>query len=96
VKPIRIVYALSAGKFLRHLHPDLKAVIRSAIDELRLMPLHGKSLHGEFSGLRSLRYKKYRVIYRYLEKTQTIEIVFAGARKNIYTDLAKLMKGLID
>ena len=94
MKPVAIFYSLSVQSFLRHLHPTLKKPIREAIEELSEEPLKGKPLQDELFGFRSHRYKKYRVIYRFIEKKNRVEIIYAGPRSDVYEIFSQKIKGL--
>ena len=48
---------------IRHLHPDIKQKVRTALTAIIENPSCGKSLHGELQGLHSLRVSKFRIIY---------------------------------
>ncbi len=94
MKLARIVYSPVARHYIQHLPPALKAPLREAIEELELEPLKGKPLQEEFEGFRSHRFKKYRVIYRYREKQNRVEILFGGPRSNVYTLFSDYLKKL--
>lgn len=86
---MRVIYAATAAKQIRSLPPSVKKGVRMAVDELKVFPLAGKPLRDELEGLRSHRYKRYRVVYRLDENRQLLEIVFVGSRENVYDLLAK-------
>ncbi len=71
---------------VRKLHPTLKANIRQALRLIGQNPYSGKSLKDELAHLRSYQVKKYRLIYRILDKDKVLEIVTIGPRKNIYEE----------
>ena len=47
---------------IRHLHPDIKQKIHTALTEIIENSICGKALRGELHGLRSLRVSKFRII----------------------------------
>jgi mRNA-degrading endonuclease RelE of RelBE toxin-antitoxin system len=94
VRAVQIVYSPAARDLLRHFQPSLKAALREAIEELCSAPTKGKPLQEEFEGFRSLRFKRYRVIYRYVEGKRRIEILFAGPRRDVYGQFADYLKSL--
>ena len=94
MKPIQIVYSLEAQRYLCHLTPSVKTALRFLIDELQTDPWKGKPLKDEFEGFRSHRFKKYRVIYRYVEEKRRIEILFAGERIEVYRLFSEYLSNL--
>jgi addiction module RelE/StbE family toxin len=84
VKTVRLLYTPTARDYIRKINPSLKRPLREAIEELSIDPLKGKPLQEEFSGYRSHRFKKYRIVYRFQEVKNTVEIIFAGPRSDVY------------
>ena len=80
----RLLYSETSRNQIRKLHPELKSIIRSRLDSLRGRPLIGKKLERELSGYRSLRARRFRIIYKLNDDTKTIEIHYVGHRKDIY------------
>lgn len=72
---------------VRALHPDLKPLVRAAIDQLRGDPGLGKPLRGELAGWRSFRVRRYRIIFR--ERSGALEIAALGPRRLIYEDTVR-------
>ena len=83
--------APEAAARIRSLHPHIKREIRQALDSLIDAPLSGHSLHFELAGLRSFRIRNYRIIYRISEDTATLDILFVGARRDVYEQLRELL-----
>jgi mRNA interferase RelE/StbE len=75
---------------IRHMHPDLKKKVRSAMSEIIENPLSGKSLIGELKGLRSTRVGKVRMIYR--PAPGLIEVIALGPRRIIYEETFRLIQ----
>lgn len=48
-----------AAKLVSKLHPEIKTMIRSALEELRSNPLLGDDLREELSGFKSFKPKRY-------------------------------------
>jgi mRNA interferase RelE/StbE len=74
------------------LHPELKSVIRSRLDMLRENPFKGKRLERELSGYRSLRAKRFRIIYKLNLDERIVEIHYIGHRKDVYELFAEAVK----
>lgn len=70
------------------MHPDLKRIVRSRLDRLRPAPFAGKRLERELAGYRSLRARRFRIIYRIDEENGILEIHYVGHRKDVYELLA--------
>lgn len=92
MKPFQIIYSPLSHDILSHLAPTLKRPLRQLIENLAIEPYLGKPLKDEFEGLYSLRFKRYRVIYRVNENIKKIEIVFSGPRADVYQELTRLLK----
>ena len=75
---------------IRHLHPDIKQKVRTALAEIIVNPSCGKALGGELQGLRSLRVSKFRIIYRPV--AQVIEVIGLGPRRSIYEETLRLLQ----
>lgn len=76
----------SVVDLVQGLHPQLKARIKSALKLTIDDPYCGKLLKGELDGLRSLRVKRYRVVYRLVVVEKVVEVVAIGPRKSIYEE----------
>ncbi|EKD42054.1 MAG: hypothetical protein ACD_73C00349G0002 [uncultured bacterium] len=88
----KIEYTGVVKKIILHLTPSLKPLIKSAIELLPTNPYLGKPLQNELFGLMSYRVKRFRVVYRIMEKTKKIQIIYVGHRKDVYL----LMKELLE
>lgn len=80
----RLLYSETSRRQIAKLNPEIKPVIRSRLDSLRIAPFTGKRLERELSGYRSLRAKRFRIIYKLNEEKKKIEIHHVGHRKDIY------------
>jgi mRNA-degrading endonuclease RelE of RelBE toxin-antitoxin system len=80
----RLVYSETSRDLITKLYPELKPIIRSRLDTLQKDPFIGKKLERELSGYRSLRAKRFRIIYKVNEIDSTIEIHYVGHRKDVY------------
>lgn len=75
---------------IRHMHPDLKKKVRSALSEIVENPFSGTSLIGELKGLRSSRVGRFRIIYR--PSPESTEIIAIGPRRIIYEETFRLIQ----
>jgi mRNA-degrading endonuclease RelE of RelBE toxin-antitoxin system len=80
----KLLYSKTSRDQIRNLHPEIKAVIKSRLQRIKDNPFTGKSLEKELSGYRSLRAKRFRVIYSIREKDKMVEIHHVGRRTDIY------------
>jgi addiction module RelE/StbE family toxin len=80
-----------AARLIAALPPEIKKLVRSSIDELLTKPQAGSELTGEFEGYRSLKAKRYRIVYRLNEAQTRIEIFFVGHRRDVYETLRSIL-----
>lgn len=92
MKKLALVYSKESAKIIRHLSPLVKKGIRLAIQEIFENPYIGKSLRDDLQGLRSHKFRRHRVVYRYQEKKGVVEIVFVGRRDTVYDLLSQILK----
>lgn len=76
---------------VRGLHPELKKRFKAAFAMLVDDPHCGKMLREELHGLRSLRVKNMRIVYRVSSKG-VIEVVALGPRKTIYEETFRIIR----
>jgi len=89
VNGYRLLFSETARIQGTSLHPEIKSVVRSRLDMLRNEPFAGKRLERELSGYRSLRARRFRIIYKIDPKDQVMQIHYVGHRKDIYELLAE-------
>ena len=88
----RLVYSQTSRNQARSLHPRIKAVVKKKIEGLKDNPYAGKALEKELSGYHSLRAKRFRIIYKVIEKENIIQIHYMGHRKDIYQILKEVIE----
>lgn len=86
-----LIVPQSVAKLVRGLHPLIKARIRAALKIILGDPYAGKVLKDDLEGLRSLRVKRFRIIYR-LSDSKIIELIAIGPRKTIYEETYRIIK----
>ena len=94
MKKWKIQLTPESARLLSKLHPENKRQIKKAIIELRQNPHTGKDLQEELFGFKSLRIKKYRIIYNLREKEYFIRIYYIGQRKDVYEQFRQLLVDL--
>ena len=77
---------------VRHLPPTLKRSVRSAVRSLAANPKTGEPLRDGLKGLFKFRVRRYRIVYRVLERTRVLRILAVGERRTIYEELARLLR----
>jgi addiction module RelE/StbE family toxin len=88
----RVRFIPEATRLIAKLPPEIKQLIRSAIDNLREDPHGGAELTGEFAGYRSLKSRRYRIIYRVDEDDCAVEVYHVGHRRDVYESLRALLE----
>jgi len=78
----RIEMPRALRDLLRHLPPELKTKVKSALRSISDDPYRAKELRDELAGLRSCRVARSRVIYRIVGSM--VQIVALGPRADIY------------
>ena len=82
--PYKLLYSETSMKQIRKLHPQIKPIVKSKIENLQENPFAGKGLEKELSGYLSMRAKRFRIIYKIRGNDQAVEIHYVGPRKDIY------------
>ena len=81
---ISIRWERRAVKELRRLPRDLQSLVLDAVAHLRLDPLRGQQLSGQWKGLRRLRVGNVRVIYGFDGTELLISVLRVGHRREVY------------
>ena len=80
--PFQVKVTSHANEAGKKLNPEIRKAAKAAL--LALNPYLGKELQAELSGFWSLRFLRYRIIYR-VDVQQKIIVVWAiGHRRDIY------------
>ena len=87
----RLLYSETSRKHIKHLHPELRAIVRKRLKELAENPYIGKQLEKELSEYFSLRARRFRIICKVQERNKILENHYVGLRKDIH----ELVKGQI-
>ena len=91
MKKWKMRFTPQASRLLSKLHPENKKQIKQALNDLRQHPYTGKDLQEELSGSKSLRLKKYRIIYNINEKENFLQIYHIGPRSDVYEQFRRLL-----
>lgn len=79
------------ARLILGLHPDIKSHVKSALQAIMRDPYCGKALKDELEGLRSYRFKRYRVVYRGCFEENELEIIAIGPREKIYEETFRII-----
>jgi mRNA-degrading endonuclease RelE of RelBE toxin-antitoxin system len=90
MNPYRLLYAENVRKQIAHLHPEIKAVVRSRLRQLSIDPYLGKQLERDLEGYFSLRAKRFRIIYKIRHVESALEIHHVGHRRDVYEILREM------
>ena len=80
-----------AARLIAKLPPEIKKLVRSSNDTLLGKPHIGSELTGELEGYRSVRAKRYRIIYRLNDSETSVEVYLVGHRRDVYDTLRSLL-----
>jgi mRNA interferase RelE/StbE len=80
----RIIYSETSRDQIRSLHPQIKPIVKSHIQNLKENPYLGKALERELSGYYSPSMRRFRVIYKIDDQNHLIQIHYVGHRRYIY------------
>ena len=70
---------------------EIKKLVLSSIDTLLAKPHTGSELTRELEGYRSLKAKRYPIIYRRNDSETIVEIYLLGHRRDVYDTLLSLL-----
>ena len=94
MKKWKMRFTPEVSRLVTKLHPENKKLLKQALIGLRRNPYSGKDLQEELFGFKSLRLKRYRVIYTVNEEENYIEIYYAGRRSDVYEQFRRLLTEL--
>ena len=94
MKKWKMQFTPEAARLLFKLHPENKKHIKKSLIELRKNPYAGKDLQEELYGFKSLRIKKYRIIYYLKEEEYLLRIYYLGQRSDVYEQLRQMLTEL--
>jgi len=83
-----------AARLVSKLHPETKKLMRSAIEDLRTNPYLGDELHEELAGFSSYKPGRYRILYKFDEDRNVIDVYYVGHRRDVYDQFRLLLEKL--
>jgi mRNA interferase RelE/StbE len=81
---LKVCYTPEAASLIQRLHPEIKRLVRQAIQDLLANPLLGHELRMDLAGFRSYQVKGYRVLYQINDRDAFLEVYYVGRRRDVY------------
>lgn len=81
---IRVIFHNTIEKSLKRLPNNIQKRFPKTVDIIKLNPLSGIPLKGEFEGERKYRIGNYRVVYKFYRKEKTVLIYRIESRQGVY------------
>jgi mRNA-degrading endonuclease RelE of RelBE toxin-antitoxin system len=94
MKDLRIRFTPEAARFIAKLHLESRKTVRQALDQIRRNPYSGHDLQEELSGFKSVKSKRYRVIYKVEERSSSVDVYVVSHRRDVYEQFRALLKSL--
>ena len=94
MKKFRLKFTPEVARLIAKLHPEGKKLIKSGPYELRQNPFLGDDLQQELSDFKSLKIKRYRVLYAVDEEEGVIQVYYVGHRRDVYEQFRDLLSDL--
>ena len=92
MKPYKLDIPPKVAEILRHVPPDLKQSIKSALRLLSTNPQSGTRLVKELDGYWKYRVNRFRIVYTIAGRKKVLRVVAIGHRRGIYEEVAKLLQ----
>ncbi len=92
MKEYRVRFTPEAAQCISRLHPDHQGIIREALDRLRHEPYAGDDLQEELAEFKSLKPKRFRIIYTVDDDQQMVKVYYVGHRRDVYDQFRLLLK----
>jgi len=87
----RVKLTPTAGRTFNSLHPTIKKQLKPILKKLYENPYLGKALRNELINFRSLKMKRYRIIYQIDNRNKKAIIYAIGHRRDIYEIATELV-----
>ena len=80
------------AEVIRHLPPEIKTAVKSAVRLLSGDPGRGEALQRDLAGLWKYRVRRFRLVYQIDRKARVLRLVAVGHRRSIYDELTAKAK----
>jgi mRNA-degrading endonuclease RelE of RelBE toxin-antitoxin system len=94
MKEYRVRFTPEAAQCISRLHPDHRRIIGDSLDPLRHEPHAGDDLQEELAEFKSLKPKRFRIIYTVDDDHQMVKVYYAGHRRDVYAQFRLLLNKL--
>ena len=92
MKPTSVRFTPQPAKLISKLHPEIKKMVKFALEELRKSPLLGDDLQEELSEFQSYKPGRYRVLYKFNADDNSVDVYYVGHRRDLYEQFRLLLK----
>ena len=79
----------NASAIAKKLPPEIKKDAKDAIRRIAENPDLGKELQAEFTGFRSYRFMRYRIVYKVTPEKKIVVVWAIGHRRDIYENFSE-------
>ena len=94
MKRALVRFTPEAARLVSKLHPETKKVMRYAIEDLRTNPYLGDELAEELAGFSSYKPGRYRILYKFDEERNVIDVYYVGHRRDVYDQFRRFLEKL--
>jgi len=94
MKNYRMRLTPEASRLISNFHPENKKQIKKALQDLQKSPYTGGDLQEELYGFKSLKIKRFRILYNINEEDSFIQIYHVGHRRDVYDQFRRLLNEL--
>lgn len=93
-RSLKIRLTKETGRLISKFHPETKKLIKAALKELQTDPHIGHDLEEDLSGFKSMRVKRYRIVYKINEEEKSLDVYDAGHRRDVYEQFREMLAKL--
>jgi mRNA interferase RelE/StbE len=94
MKEYRVRFTPEAAQCISRLHPNHKRILREALEQLQREPYAGDDLQEELAEFKSLKPKRFRIIYTVDDDHRMVKVYYVGHRRDVYDQFRLLLKKL--
>ena len=80
------------AEVVRHLPPEVKRGVKSALRAIAAHPETGEPLRRDLKGLWKFRVRRFRVVYGLDRRARVVQVFAVGHRRGIYEAVAELVR----
>ena len=91
MKKYKMRFTPEGSRLISKFHPENKKQLKRALQDLQKDPYTGGDLQEELYGFKSLKIKRYRILYNINEEDSLIQIYHVGHRRDVYEQFRRLL-----